>query len=96
MLEDGLAGECKGFSSVVNCMLGDGIGIMFWQQKWVGNVTLREALPNVYNVSLPCAKARTIFSQGVWVEDRRVWKLLLKECLSVDAVEEMALLLSVL
>lgn len=53
--------------------VGDGKDFSFWEGLWVGDKTLKEAFPRLYNLST--RKDGLVKDMGEWCEGRWTWKV---------------------
>ncbi|GLT36122.1 hypothetical protein SLA2020_105240 [Shorea laevis] len=53
--------------------VGEGNWVSFWSEPWVGNKTLRDVYPRLYELSTN--KACKISDMGVWEGDKWCWKM---------------------
>ncbi|GAU38890.1 hypothetical protein TSUD_67530 [Trifolium subterraneum] len=61
------------FSAEVSSVLGDGNSIGFWLEKWIGNNSLKEMYPNLFEKEQ--VKNVVVADKCKWVADRWIWRL---------------------
>ncbi|XP_074266276.1 uncharacterized protein LOC141588747 [Silene latifolia] len=53
--------------------IGNGTKISFWENLWIGHITLKEGFPRLFSVSIQ--KNKCVADMGVWQGDNWVWQL---------------------
>ncbi|PNX58821.1 receptor-like kinase, partial [Trifolium pratense] len=80
--------EVGWFPSNVNSVLGNGLSIQFWQEKWIGGAPLCFVYPQLYR--LERYKEIMVADRGIWNDGQWRWQWDWLEELSIAEADELA------
>ena len=66
-------GTANWFEENIRCVVGDGSDILFWFDKWVGNIPLRLKYPRLFELTVDKNCKVADMRRLGWADDGRAW-----------------------